>query len=62
MAFVIHIVCIHNSTIWVMYKYLHRLKQPVFHCYREQLGVAKTVETLEKIAAEMKAQLLVSLL
>ena len=35
----------------------HRLKQPEYQCYREKLGAAKSLETVEQICHELKSLL-----
>ncbi len=39
-----------------------RMKQPDFQCFRERMGVARSLETMEEITGEMKALLLVGTL
>ncbi|XP_064406438.1 tRNA-dihydrouridine(16/17) synthase [NAD(P)(+)]-like [Halichondria panicea] len=46
----------HLFKIW-----FHVMKQPEFHCFRERMGVARSLETMEEITGEMKALLLARL-
>ena len=36
------------------------LKQPEYQCYREQFGVARSMDTMVRLTAELKSLLLVS--
>ena len=38
-----------------------RIKQPEYQCYRERIGVARSIAVMEDISAELKALLLVGL-